>query len=57
MINQHGQDILDNILTHPDHIVQYKTNSQFGEIFDIKVPNIGGARFTKHGKMIGFLEP
>jgi RHS repeat-associated protein len=56
-INQHGQDIVDNILTHPDGVVHFRTHKQFGEIIDIKVPNTGGVRFTKSGEMIGFLEP
>jgi hypothetical protein len=56
-INQHGQDILDNILTHPDGVVHFRTHKQFDDIIDIKAPNIGGVRFTKSKEMIGLLEP
>ena len=29
----------------------------YGEIVDIEVPRIGGVRYTKDGRFIGFLEP
>jgi hypothetical protein len=56
-INQHGHNILDNILTHPDGRVTYWSHRSFGNIFDIEIPGKGGARFYQYGNFIGFLEP
>jgi RHS repeat-associated protein len=55
--NAQGQYYLDNILTHPDGVVNFRYHRELGEIIDIKVPNLGGARFNRDGKMIGLLEP
>jgi hypothetical protein len=48
---------LDNILTHPDSKIFFRNHKQFGEIIDIKAPNIGGVRFTIKNEYIGLLEP
>ena len=56
-INQHGQYIVEDIITHPNSVIHFRTHKQFGEIIDVKVPNIGGVRFTRNCDMIGLLEP
>ena len=57
-INAHGQEMLELILNHPEQKTITLIKKQYGPIMDIKVPNLGGARFTINGeKVIGFLEP
>jgi hypothetical protein len=56
-INQQAQNIVDNILTHPNSPVHYRTHRQFGKIIDVKVPDVGGVRFSHSGEMIELLEP
>jgi hypothetical protein len=52
-INQNGQDILDNILTHPKGFS--KPNKLNG--IDFFGPDGQGVRFFEDGKFRGFLEP
>jgi filamentous hemagglutinin len=56
-INQCGQDILDNILTHPDSKISFWKHRRFGDVIDISIPGQGGTRFLQNGEFIGFLEP
>lgn len=46
-INQHGQDILDRILTHPDNKSSFWKHRSFGDVVDISIPGQGGARFRR----------
>lgn len=57
-INKQGEDVLRDILNHPEkESVQY-THEMYGPVIEIEAPQIGGARFTRDGKeLIGFLEP
>ena len=56
-INKQGQEILEKILNNPDKKISYYTLKQYGEIIDIKVPEVGGLRYNTKGEFIGFLEP
>lgn len=56
-INELGQDVLDNILTHPESAITLKRTKRFGEVIDIMVPRLGGVRYTRTGAIIGFMEP
>ena len=56
-INEHGQQILDSILNHPERQVIPDAPKRFGAIVDIYAPDIGGVRYTAEGELIGFLEP
>jgi len=56
-INKQGQEILERILKHPDKKIYRYTFKEYGEIIDIKVPEIGGLRYNTKGEFIGFLEP
>ncbi|MEI6241892.1 MAG: tetratricopeptide repeat protein [Chlamydiota bacterium] len=57
-INEQGQKILESILNHPQKKITRWYHKTLGEVIDIEVPGVGGARFTGDGKsMIGFLEP
>jgi hypothetical protein len=56
-INDHAQKILESILQHPEKIIIERPHPDFGKIIEIKVPKMGGVRFTIDGEMIGFIEP
>lgn len=56
-INEHGQKILESIVNHPERQITYKHTRNLGEVVDIYVPGIGGARYNASGELIGFLEP
>ncbi|NGX56368.1 MAG: hypothetical protein K1060chlam5_00606 [Candidatus Anoxychlamydiales bacterium] len=56
-INLHGQKILEGILNNPNKKIFHYTFKEYGEIIDIKVPEIGGLRYNIKGEFIGFLEP
>lgn len=51
-------DRIDDILTHPDNSIVLLQTRRFGEVIDVSVPGVGGARFSASGpRFIGFLEP
>lgn len=56
-INEHGLKVLESIVNHPERKISYKHTKHLGEIIDIYAPEIGGARYTISGELIGFLEP
>ncbi|CUI18102.1 rhs family protein (plasmid) [Candidatus Protochlamydia naegleriophila] len=56
-VNSQGQDILDNILTHPNQEIISWNSRTYGDLVDIQIPGQGGARFSSKGNLIGFLEP
>ena len=57
-INEHGQEVLDIILNHPEKKVVQYTNKIYGPVIEIEAPEIGGGRFTGDGKeMMGCLKP
>ena len=56
-INKQGQEILERILNHPNKKVSRYLFKQYGEIIDIKAPELGGLRYNIKGELIGFLEP
>ena len=56
-INEHGQQVLEKILNHPERKIIRSNSQNFGEVVDVHAPGIGGVRFNSSGEMIGFLEP
>lgn len=56
-INEQAQEVLEEILNHPEKIVHERPHPDFGKVIEVVVPGKGGARFTSDGEMIGFLEP
>lgn len=56
-INQHGQDVLDNILTHPYSKSSFWKHRSLGDVIDVSTPSEGGTRFRRNDNFIGFLEP
>ncbi len=57
-INNHGQEVLNEILNHPQKIIKQYTHRTHGAVIEIEAPGIGGVRFRGDGsEMIGFLEP
>ncbi len=56
--NAQGQYHLDDILTHPDSIIVRSYRERYGgDVIDVKIANGPGARFSKEGEFIGFLNP
>ncbi len=56
-INSLGQDIVDEILTHPGSVTKHGSNGRYGNYFDITAPDGRGLRYGEQGNFIGFLEP
>ena len=57
-VNQHGQQVLESILNHPEKKVVQYTNKLHGPVIEIEAPKLGGVRFNGDGtEMMGFLEP
>ncbi len=56
-MNEHGQKILETILSHPERQMIQKQVKVLGEVVDIHAPGVGGVRYTPQGEMVGFLEP
>ncbi len=56
-INKQGQELLEKILRDPNKKVKSKFFERHDEVVDIKVPELGGVRYTRDGKFIGFLQP
>ena len=56
-INEQGQKLLEKILRDPNRKVKSKFYERYGEVINIKVPKLGGVRYTRDGKFIGFLQP
>ena len=56
-INDHGQKILNEILTHPGSKESIISSEMFGEIIEVSVPDGRTVWFTSMMKMIGFREP
>nr|NGX47815.1 hypothetical protein [Chlamydiota bacterium] len=57
-VNQHGQQVLESILNHPEKKVIQYTHKLHGPVIDIEAPQLGGVRFNGDGtEMMGFLEP
>ncbi len=56
-VNEHGQKILESILSHPEKLICERPHPDFGKVIDVMVPGKGGVRFSVDGEMIGFLEP
>jgi hypothetical protein len=57
-INKQGQKILNEILNHPERQTIYRDHKVFGSVIDIKVPRLGGVRFSSDQSIMhGFLEP
>jgi hypothetical protein len=55
--NTQGRYHLDDILTHPGSVVQYRNHPKFGDIIDIRISGQQGIRYYQNGEFIGFLEP
>ncbi|MCB1107781.1 MAG: hypothetical protein KDK76_06775 [Chlamydiia bacterium] len=56
-INTHGQEVLENILSHPNKTITVSNTDRYGIIIDIHAPGIGGVRYDNNGNFIGFLQP
>lgn len=56
-LNPAGRDALEGILNDPGKTVVSRSHPSLGEVVDIRTPGGQGARFTKDGKFIGFLDP
>jgi len=56
-INLQGQDILEQILNHPQKTITQQNLPKFGNVIDIKIPGKYGVRYYRNGEFIGFLEP
>jgi hypothetical protein len=57
--NATGQDMLDEILTHPGAVEtrgRGRIGGQWQDVIDIRLPNGLGARFTPGGSFSGFLD-
>ena len=53
-LNRSGQDVLDDILTHPQTAERSYVDSTFGPVREFLLPDVG-ARFEQFGRLIGFL--
>jgi hypothetical protein len=57
LINQQGQQVVEEILNNSSSIVIERNTGRFGRVTDIVAPDGRGLRYDKSGKFIGFLEP
>jgi hypothetical protein len=55
--NKAGQDILDDILTHPASHFSTRHTRAFGKVIEIRAADGKGVRYQDDGTFIGFLEP
>ncbi|CUI18117.1 rhs family protein (plasmid) [Candidatus Protochlamydia naegleriophila] len=53
-VNLQGQNILYNILTHPDQRIKSDSNLKYGDFVDIQINNGPGVRYSTTGNFIGF---
>jgi hypothetical protein len=56
-LNPAGREVLEGILKDPAKTVVSRTHPSLGEVVDVRSSTGQGARFTKAGDFIGFLEP
>lgn len=54
-INKAAQEIYDQILKEGEEV--FRHHARFGDVKEVKLPGVGGVRFSANGKFIGFLEP
>jgi len=56
-INAAGQNIIDDILTHPESSTITRRHARFGDVIEVRDSTGRGVRFGADGNFINLLEP